>query len=100
MCRLIHPGIPASECVIFITTIEDELCDADPFRGPAKCRRFDDERKSKEKEFVLHENKQLSESRTVAAADHSYKLTNALANANGVLPDGAVAAIVPQGNVA
>jgi hypothetical protein len=100
ICRLIHPRIPAAEIVIFITIIEDELCDGDPVRGPAKCRLFDDVRKSKEKEFVLHENKYVSEARTEVAVDHSYKLTAALASASGVLPDGAVAAIVPQGNVA
>jgi hypothetical protein len=42
----------------------------------------------------------MSEARSVAAADHSYKLSTALAIAKGVLPDGAVAAIVPHGNVA
>jgi hypothetical protein len=100
MCRFMHPGIPATEFVIFISTIEGELCDADPVQGPATCRLFDDERKSKEKEFVLLENKHVSEARTEDAVYRSYKLTTALASANGVLPDGAVAAIVPQGNVA
>jgi hypothetical protein len=100
MCRLIHPSITAAECIVFITTIEDQLCDADPLGGPNTCCHFETERKSQERDHVLVEDKDLSEARTEAAADHSYKLTTALAIAKGVLPDGAVATIVPQGKLA
>jgi hypothetical protein len=100
MCRLIHPSITAAECIVFIKTIEDQLCDAVPLGGPNTCCHFETERKTQERDHVLVEDKDLSEARTEAAADHSYKLTTALAIAKGVLPDGAVAAIVPQGKLA
>jgi hypothetical protein len=38
----------------------------------------------------------MSGARTVAAADQSYKLTAAFANARRMLPEGAVAVIVPE----
>jgi hypothetical protein len=72
------------------------LCDADPVGGPAKCRRFEVERKTDEKNLVLDEDMDLSGARTVAAANQSYKRTTALANARRMLPDGAVAVIVPE----
>jgi hypothetical protein len=100
MCGLIHPGTPASQCMIFMMTLEEALCDADRVRGPVMCHRFEAERKTKEKNLVLVEDKDFSEARTVAAAEHSYKLTTAVAIAKGVLPEGVVAAIVRHGSVA
>jgi hypothetical protein len=88
ICRLIHRGATAAECVVFIWTIEQDLCDADPVGGPSMCRRFEVERKTEEKNLVLVEDMDMSEARTVAAANQSYKLTTALANARRVLPDG------------
>jgi hypothetical protein len=96
ICRLIHPGATAAECIVFIWTIEQDLCDADPVGGPSMCRRFEVERNTEAKNLVLVEDMDMSEARTVAAANQSYKLTTALANARRVLPDGAVAVIVPE----
>jgi hypothetical protein len=60
------------------------------------CYRFEVERKTEETNLVLVEDMDMSEARTVAVANQSYKLTTALANARRVLPDGAVAVIVPE----
>jgi hypothetical protein len=79
MCREIHPGTKASECPVYKATVEQNLCDADPVGGLAMCRRFEVERKTEEKNLVLVEGMDLSEARRVAAANHSYKLTAALA---------------------
>jgi hypothetical protein len=96
MCNAIHPGTRASKCIIYMTTKEGDVCVADPVGGPAMCRRFEVERKTEEKNLVLDGDMDLSGARTVAAANQSYKLTTALANARRVLPDGAVAVIVPE----
>jgi hypothetical protein len=79
-----------------MATIERDLCDADPVGGPAMCCRFEVERKTEAKNLALVEDMGMSEARTVAAANQWYKLTTALANARRVLPDGAVAFIVPE----
>jgi hypothetical protein len=96
MCNAIHPGTPASKCIIYMTTKEGDVCVADPVGGPAVCRQFEVERKTEERNLVLVADMDLSEARTVAAANQSYKLTTALANARRVLPDGAFAVIVPE----
>jgi hypothetical protein len=96
MCNAIHPGTPASKCIIYMTTKEADVCVADPVGGTAICRQFEDERKTEERNHVLVADMDLSEARTVAAANQSYKLTTALANARRVLPDGAFAVIVPE----
>jgi hypothetical protein len=100
MCGLIHPGTLASQCMIFKMSLEEELCDADRARGPAMCHRLEAERMTREENRVLDEDNDISEARTVAAAEHSYKLTTAVAIAEGVLPEGVVAANVSQANVA
>jgi hypothetical protein len=96
MCRESHPGTSASECPVYMATIEQDLCDADPVGGPAMCRRLEVERKTEEKKLVLDGDMDLSGARTMAAANQAYKLTTALANARRVLPDGAVAVIAPE----
>jgi hypothetical protein len=96
MCRESHPETPASECPVYMATIEQDLCEADPVGGPAMCCRFEVERKTEEKNLALFDDMDPSEARTVAAANQSYKLTTALANARRVLPDEAVAVIAPE----
>jgi hypothetical protein len=96
MCNSIHPGTPASKCIVYMKTKERDVCVADPVGGPAMCRQFEVERKTEERNLVLVEDMDLSEARTVAAANQSYKLTTALANTRRVPPDGAVAVVVQE----